>query len=82
MPGLTRANLRSLEVSDPVAAALASVVSSLLPSETTPVLRVEVANAKVKASGRAATKGKKKDEALGTLFGATWGGKMLEIPYG
>ena len=68
MRGLTRANLRRLEGKDPVAAALASVVSSLPPSETTRILGVEVANAKVKAWRRAAMKRKGKDAALGTMF--------------
>ena len=35
VPDLTRANLRRLKGKDPVAAALASIVSSLPPSETT-----------------------------------------------
>ena len=48
-PGLTQANLRRLEGKDPVVAALASTVSSMLPSETTPTPRIQVANAKVKA---------------------------------
>ena len=70
-PGLTRANLRRLEVKDPVAAALASVVSSMPPSETSPTPGIEVANAKVKAWRRAARKGKGKEASLGTMFGAT-----------
>ena len=48
-PGLTRANLRRLEGKDPVAAALASIVSSMPRSETTPTPGMEVANAKIKA---------------------------------
>ena len=47
MPGLTRANLRRLEGKDPVAAALASIVASMPPSETTPTPVIEVANGKV-----------------------------------
>ena len=48
-PGLTRAILRCLEGKDPVAAALASIVSWMPPSETSPSRGIEVANAKVKA---------------------------------
>ena len=81
VPGLTRANLRRLEGKDPVAAAIASIVSSLPPSETMPSRGVEVAIAKVKAWRRAAMKGKGKDAALGTMFGATWGDETFEIPY-
>ena len=47
-PGIMR-NLRRLEGKDPLAAALASVVSSMPPSDTTPTPGIEVANAKVKA---------------------------------
>ena len=47
VPGLTRANLRRLEGKDPAAAALASIVSSMPPSETTPTAGIKVANAKV-----------------------------------
>ena len=54
-----------------MAAALASIVSSMPPSEATPTPRVEVANSKVKAWRRAARKGKGKDAPLGTMFGAT-----------
>ena len=54
----TQANLKRLEGKDFVAAALASVVPSLSPSETTSIPRFEgmakVANAKVKAWRRAA----------------------------
>ena len=82
MPALTQANLRRLEVKDPVAAALASIVSSLPPSDTTPIPEVEVANAKVKAWSREAMKGKGKDAALGPTFRATWEGETFEIPYG
>ena len=67
---------------DPVAAALASIVSSIPPSETKPTLGIEVANAKVKAWRRAARKGKGKDAPLGTMFGATWGEETFEIPHG
>ena len=79
-PGLTRANLRRLEGKDPMAAALASVVSSMPPSETTPTPAIEVANAKVKAWRRAARKGNGKDAPLGTMFGATWGEQTFKIP--
>ena len=82
VPGLTRANLRRLKGKDPVGAALASIVSSLPASATTPTPGVEVANAKVKAWRRAARKGKGKDAALGTIFGATWGKETLQIPEG
>ena len=57
-------NLRPLEGKDPVAAALASIVSSLPPSETTPTPGFQVANAKVKAWRRAASKEKGKDAPL------------------
>ena len=65
-----------------MAAALASVVSSMPPSETTPTPGIEVADAKVKAWRRAARKGKGKDAPLGTMFGATWGEETFEIPHG
>ena len=81
-PGLTRANLRRLEGKDPVAAALASVVSSMPPSETSPSPGIEGANAKVKAWRGGARKGKGKEAPLGTIFGATWGEETLEIPHG
>ena len=81
MPGLTRAHLRRLEGKDPVAAALASIVSSLPPSETTPTPGVEVGKPKVKAWRRAARKGKRKNAAFGTMFGAASGEEMLEIPH-
>ena len=81
-PSLTRATLRRLQRKDPVAAALASVVSSLPTSETTPITGIEVANAKVKAWRRGARKGKGKDAPLGTMFGATWGVETFEIPHG
>ena len=80
-PGLTRANLRCLEGKNSVAAALASVVPSMPPSETSPTPGIEVANAKVKAWRIAARKGKGK-EALGTMFGATWAEETFEIPHG
>ena len=81
-PGLTRANLRRLEGKDPVAAALASVVSSMPPSETSPTPGIEVANAKVKAWRTVARKGKGKEAPLGTMFGATWAEETFEIPHG
>ena len=69
-----------------MAAALATVVSSLLASETTPIPvfqeMTKVANAKVTAWRRAARKEKGKDAALGPMFGTTWGDKTLGIPYG
>ena len=80
MPGITRANLRRLKGEDPVAAALASIVSSLPLSETTPLPWAEVANAKVKAWRRAAMKGKGKEAALGTMWGATCGNETFQIP--
>ena len=86
VPGLTQANLKRLEDKDPLVAALASEVSSLPPSETTPIPPLEkiakVANAKVKAWTTAARKGKGKDAALGPMFGATWGDDTFQIPYG
>ena len=65
-----------------MAAALASIVSSMPPSETTPTPGIQVANAKFKAWRRAARKGKGKDAPLGTIFGATWGEETFEIPHG
>ena len=51
IPVLTQATFKGLEDKDPVAAALASVLSSLPPSKTTPIPGFEemakVANAKV-----------------------------------
>ena len=75
MPGFTRANLRRLEGKDPVAATLASIVSSLPASKTTPTPGVEVANARVKACRRAARKD------LSKMFGATWGEETFGILY-
>ena len=82
MPGLTRPSLRSLEGKDPLAAALASILSSMPPSEATPTPGVEVANAKVKAWRRAARKAKGKDAPLETTFRAPWGQETYEIPHG
>ena len=82
VPSLTRANLAGLEGKDPVAAALASILSSMPPFEATPSPGVEVANAKVKAWRRAARKGQGKDAPLGMVFGATWGEETFEIPHG
>ena len=56
--GLTRANLRRLKGIYPVAAPLASVLSSMPPSKTTPTPGIKVANAKVKAWRRATRKRK------------------------
>ena len=56
-----------------MAAALAFIVSSMPPSEATPTPGVEVANAKVKATGRAAREANGKVAPLVTMFGATWG---------
>ena len=86
VPGLTQANLQRLEGKDPVPAALASVVSSLPPSESSPTPHFEemakVANTKVKGCRRAARKGKGKETAMmGPMFGTTWG-EEFEIPYG
>ena len=64
-----------------MAAALASIVSSMPPSETTPTPGIEVAYAKGKALRRAARKGKGKDAPLGTMFGATWGEETFRIPH-
>ena len=80
--GFTRANLRRLEGKDPAAAALASVVYSMPPSETSPTPGIKVANAKVKAWRRAARRGKGKEAPLGTMFGATWAEETFEIPHG
>ena len=79
-PGLTRANLRRLEGKDPVAAALASIVSSMPPSETSPTPGIKVANAKVKAWRRAARRGEGRDAPFGTMFRATWGEETFGIP--
>ena len=65
-----------------MAAALASIVSSMPTSETTPTPGIEVANAKVKSWRAAARKGKGKDAPLGTMFGATGGEETFEIPHG
>ena len=81
-PGLTRANLGRLKSKDTVAAALASVVSSMPPSETSPTPGIEVANARVQAWRRAARKGKGKEVTLGIILGATWAAEMFEIPHG
>ena len=76
--GLRRANLRRLEGKDPVAADLASVVSSMPASETSPSPGIEVVNAKVKAWRGVARKGKGKEAPLGTIFGATWAKDTFE----
>ena len=81
-PGLTQANLQRLQGKDPVAAALASVVSSIPTSETSPTPGIEVANAKVKAWRKAASKGKGREALLGMMFGATWAKETFEIPHG
>ena len=81
-PALTRASLRRLEGKDPVAAALASVMSSMPLSETSPTQGIEVANTKVKARRRAERKGKGTQVPLGTMFGATWAEEKFEIPHG
>ena len=69
-----------------MAAVLASVMSCLPPSETTPIPGLEemvkVANTKVKAWRRAAREGKGKDAAFRPMLGATWGDDMFEISYG
>ena len=65
-----------------MAAALASVVSSMPPSENSPTPGFEVANAKVKAWRRAVRKGQGKEAPLGTMFGATWAEETFEIPHG
>ena len=65
-----------------MAAALASVVSLMPPSETSPISGIEVANAKFKAWKKAARKGKGKEAPLGTIFGVTWGEETFEIPHG
>ena len=65
-----------------MAAALASVVSSMPLSETSATPGIEVANAKVKAWTRAARNGKGKEAPLGTIFGSTWAGETFEIPHG
>ena len=71
-PRLARRNLRRLQGKDPVAAALASVVSSMPPSETSPTPGIEVANTKAKAWRRAARTGKGKEAPL----------ENIEIPHG
>ena len=69
-----------------MATALASVVSSLPPSESSPTPDFEemakVANTKVKAWRRAVRKGKGKETAMmGPMFGTAWG-EEFEIPLG
>ena len=69
-----------------MAAALASMVSSLPPSKASPNPEFEemakVANTKVKAWRRAARKGKGKNTAMmAPMFGTTWG-EEFEISYG
>ena len=81
-PGFTRATLRRLEGKDPVAAALTFVLSSMPLSETSHTPAIEVTNAKVKAWGRAARKGKGKEAPLGTMFGATWAEETVHTPHG
>ena len=65
-----------------MAADLASVLSSMPPSETSPTPGIEVANAKVKAWRRAARKGKGKEALLETIFGARWAKETFETPHG
>ena len=65
-----------------MAAALASVVSLMPPSETSPTPGIEVAKAKVQAWRRAARKGKGKESPVGTIFAATSGEEAFEIPHG
>ena len=65
-----------------MAAALASTVSLMPPSETTPTPGIEVANAKDKAWRRSAGEKKSKDAPLGTMLGATLGEKTFGIPHG
>ena len=79
--GFTWANLRRLKGKDPVAAALASIVSSMPPSETSPTPGMQMAYAQVKTWRRAARKGKGRDAPLGTMFRATWGEETFEIPH-
>ena len=86
MPGLLRVSLQRLEGKDPVTAALASVVSSLPRSESSPTPdfqeMAKVANTTVKAWRRAARKSKGKETAvMGPMFATTWG-EEFEIPYG
>ena len=65
---------------------LASLVSSPPFPETIPISTFEemakVANAKVKAWRRAARKGKRKEAALGPMFGATGRDDTFQIPNG
>ena len=86
MPGLTQENIQRLEGKDPVAATLASVVSSLPPFESWPTPHFEemakLANTKVKACRRAAGKGKGKETAMmNPMFETKWV-EEFEIPYG
>ena len=85
VPVLTQASLKGLENNNPVAATLASVLSSLPPSKATPIARLtemtKVANAKVEACVRPARKGKGKAAALGPMFWAMWRYDTFEIPY-
>ena len=86
VPSLAQANLQGLEGKDPVTAPLASVVSSLPPSEFSPTPDFEemakVANTMVKARRTAARKGKGKETAMmHAMFGTTWG-EEFETPSG
>ena len=86
-PVLTQERLRSLEGSDPMAAALLSVVSSLPPSEDAPdpeahAAMEKVATAKVKAWRKAGKQEKEKEPMKAyPMFGTTWG-EGFEEPYG
>ena len=78
-PVLTKERLRSLEGREPMAAALLSVVSSLLPSEdaSDPEAQAameKVATAKVKACRKARKQEKEKEPMkVYPMFGTTWG---------
>ena len=66
-----------------MAAALASVVSFLPPSQTAPIIAFEeMDNAMVKAWGKAARKAKEKETAMGPMFENTWEDHTFDIPYG
>ena len=86
-PVLTQGRRRSLEGSDPMAAALLSVVSSLPLSEDAPdpdsqAAIEKVASAKVKPRRRAGKKEKEKQPMKAyPMFGTTWG-EGFEAPFG
>ena len=86
VPGLMQANFKRLEHKDPVAAALASVWSSLPLSETTPIPGFEkitnVANATVKAWRSAETERRRERCGFGADVPSYLGQRDFRGPYG